>query len=117
MIYQLRFYDKRYVANTFQSLNGYGYLFDLGLAIDYKISERAGFDFTLMSGDGVANKPAGSLKASVGLNIFPINDAIVRVYFDTRKAAGSWQSTFIGFGGVTLDVVKIRRGDKLQNQF
>jgi len=107
MNYQIRFYDKRYVANTFQSLNGYGYLFDLGLAVDYRISKLAGIDFTLMNGDGIRMNPEGGLKASLGLNIFPKEDAFVRLYCDTRKIRGLWQTTLIGFAGFTLDILKI----------
>ena len=107
MIYQIRFYDKRYVANTFQSINKYGSLYDLGIAIDYNFNNRTGIDFTLMNGGGVAINDHGSLKASLGFNYFPANDAILRVYCDTRKIAGIWQSTFIGFGGFTWNVFKI----------
>lgn len=107
MQYQLRFYDKRYIANTFQSLNGYGYLFDLGLAVDYRINKLAGIDFTLMNGDGIRKNPEGGLKASLGLNLFPKEDAIIRLYCDTRKIRGIWQTTLVGFAGFTWDIIKI----------
>jgi len=107
MNYQLSFYDKRYVSSTFQSINNYGSLFDLGIAIDYSISEKLVFDFTLMNGSGVTNNDNGSLKASLGFNFYPSREIILRAYCDTRKIAGLWQSTFIGFGGFTWNFFKI----------
>ncbi|MBP7730360.1 MAG: hypothetical protein KA114_01855 [Bacteroidales bacterium] len=107
MMFQQKFCDKRYVASTFQSLNGYGGLFDLGLAVDYKFNDIIEADFTLMNGDGVSNKTDGSLKVSAGINIYPLKQLVLRIYGDTRKKNGLWQSTFIGFAGFSYSVIKI----------
>ncbi len=107
MMFQQKFWDKRYVASTFQSLNGYGCLFDFGLALDYKFNDIIEADFTLMNGDGILNKTDGSLKASAGINIYPLKQTVLRIYGDTRKKNGLWQSTFIGFAGFSYSVIKI----------
>jgi len=47
-IFQQKFWGKRYIANTYQSMYGYGYVADLGIAADFKVSEIVEFDFTLV---------------------------------------------------------------------
>ena len=85
MMFQQKFWDKRYVASTFQSLNGYGFLFDLGLAMDYKFNDIIEADFTLMNGDGVSNKTDGSLKIAAGINIYPQAGSFKNIRRYTQK--------------------------------
>jgi hypothetical protein len=106
--YQQKFWGKRYIADTFQSLNGYGFVADLGLAVDYRINDILKADFTLMNGKGYSQiQLDNSLKTSVGLTITPGNNWASRIYGDITRRGGLWQSTLIWFAGYKNDLITI----------
>lgn len=100
-MFQQAFWGKRYVANTYQSLNGFGIVADLGIVIEYKFSEKVSADYTLLNGEGYTEiHPDNSLKNSLGLTITPDNNLAIRIYGDIIRREGNWQTlliTFIGF--------------------
>jgi hypothetical protein len=98
--YQQKFWGKRYVASTYQSLNGYGFVADLGMVANYKFSNIIEADFTLMNGEGYSNLQLdNNLKSSIGITITPIKQLAFRMYSDLMKRSGLWQNTLIGFAG------------------
>ena len=106
--FQQKFWGKRYIANTYQSINGYGYVADLGFAMDYKINDILKVDFTLMNGEGYSELQLdNSVKTSIGLTIFPIKELAIRLYGDITKPHGIWQNTLIGFVGFKNDLLTI----------
>jgi hypothetical protein len=106
--FQQRFWGKRYIANTFQSLNSYGAVADLGLVADYKFSDIIDVDLTLMNGEGY-NKIQldNSLRASLGITVTPIIELAFRLYGDMMKIQNLWQKTLVGFAGFKNDKVTI----------
>ena len=106
--FQQRFWAKRYVANTFQSLNNYGPTADIGFVADYKFSDIADVDITLMNGEGYYKVQLdNNLKPSLGITLSPIKEVALRVYCDVIKIQGLWQKTFVGFAGFKNDKVTI----------
>ncbi len=102
--FQQRFWGKRYVANTYQSINGYGFIADLGIVIDYQISHILKADFTLMNGEGYNNiQLDNSLRSSVGFTLTPDNGLAFRIYGDITRVNGLWQPMFVGFAGFKND--------------
>ncbi len=98
--FQQKFWGKRYIANTYQSINGYGFVADLGLAIDYKISDVVKADVTIMNGEGYINiQVDNSIKSSLGFTITPDNRFAIRLYGDVLRTKGLWQPMFLGFIG------------------
>lgn len=98
--FQQKFWGKRYVANTFQSLNGYGFVADIGIAVDYTINDFIKFDATLMNGEGYNNiQLDNSLRTTAGIIITPDLNFAFRLYGDITKVNGVWQPLFIGFAG------------------
>ena len=98
--FQQRFWGKRYIANTYQSINGYGFVADLGLTIDYKISDVLKADITIMNGEGYNNiQLDNSIKSSLGFTITPGNNFAIRIYGDLLRAKGLWQPMLLGFIG------------------
>jgi hypothetical protein len=98
--YQQKFWGKRYIANTYQSINGYGFVADVGIALDYKINEIFKLDATLMNGEGYTNVQLdNSLRAASGLIITPDDHLAFRIYGDITRVNGLWQPMFIGFAG------------------
>jgi hypothetical protein len=98
--FQQRFWGKRYIANTYQSINGYGFVADLGLAIDYQISDVLKADFTIMNGEGYTNiQLDNSLKSSLGFTITTDNHFAIRIYGDVLRTKGLWQPMLLGFVG------------------
>lgn len=99
--YQQKFIGKRYVANTLQSINDYGYLGDLGIEIDYKINNIVEANFGIMNGEGYSNiQTDNNLKLSGGLFIQPSKTLAFRIFGDIIRREGFWQSTVICFAGV-----------------
>jgi len=106
--YQQKFWGKRYLANTFQSLNGYGTVADLGFAADYQFSDKISGDITIMNGEGYCDiQKDNGVKSSAGLTISPSNKLSFRVYSDITKNTSIWQYTFVGFAGFRNDHFRI----------
>jgi hypothetical protein len=102
--YQQKFWGKRYIANTYQSINGYGYVADLGVAVDYRFNDFLKADVTLMNGEGYSNVQLdNSLKGSAGFTITPNDEIAFRIYDDLMKTKGVWQNTFLVFLGYRTD--------------
>lgn len=106
--FQQRFWGKRYLAKPFQSLNGYGFVADLGLVADYKINDVFRCDLTMMNGEGYSNiQLDNSIRTSLGITITPGNKLAFRLYGDIQKAEGLWQPVFVGFAGFRNDLITI----------
>jgi hypothetical protein len=98
--FQQKFWGKRYIANTYQSLNGYGYVADLGISLDYQINDILKVDMTLMNGEGYTNiQLDNSLRTSAGFTITPSSNLAFRLYGDITRVEKLWQPMFIGFAG------------------
>jgi hypothetical protein len=106
--YQQKFWGKRYIANTFQALNGYGFIADLGVVADYKFSDLLSIDFTVMNGEGYSELQLDNgVKTSTGFTITPSEQLSVRFYTDVTKQFGSWQNTFMTFAGFRNGLITI----------
>jgi len=102
--YQQKFWGKRYIANTYQSINGYGFIADLGIAAEYVVNEYLSADFTLMNGEGYSNLQLDdNLRSSLGLTITPNRNLAIRFYGDIQCMEGLWQPVFVGFAGFKND--------------
>ena len=106
--FQQKFWGKRYIANTYQSINGYGFVADLGLAIDYKLSELLKADITFMNGEGYSNiQLDNNIRSSFGITITPSDQLAIRLYGDFVKTKGVWQPMCIGFIGFKNSIITI----------
>lgn len=106
--YQGKFLGKRYVANTLQSTNGYGYLADLGIGIDYKFNDVIEANIGLMNGEGYCNiQMDNNLKVSGGIFIRPPGILSFRLFGDAIKREGLWQSTLLCFAGIKTDRITL----------
>ena len=98
--YQQRFWGKRYLANTYQSLNGYGYVADLGFALDYKFNDILSGDITIMNGEGYLEiQRDNGIKSSAGLTITPDDHFAFRIYGDYEQKPDPEEITGIIFAG------------------
>lgn len=106
--FQQKFWGKRYIANTFQSINGYGFVADLGITAEYKFSEAIKADLILMNGEGYHNVQIdNSLRAGTGINITPGTGMAIRLYADIERIKEVWRPMFIGFMGYKNNTVAI----------
>ncbi len=106
--YQQKFWGKRYVANTYQSINSYGFVADLGLVADYKFSDIVEADVSFMNGEGYSNiQLDNDIKSSVGITVTPVKELAFRAYGDIIKTQGLWQATMVGFAGFKNEKVTI----------
>jgi hypothetical protein len=106
--FQQTFWGKRYVANTYQSLNGYGLVADLGVVVEYKFNDIVTADYTLMNGEGYSEiQLDNSLKNSLGMTITPNSNVAIRLYTDIIRKNGIWQQLAIAFVGFKNDRLTI----------
>jgi hypothetical protein len=104
--FQQRFWGKRYLANTYQSLNCYGFVADLGLMTEYRFSSVIKSIFSVMNGEGYSNiQLDNNIKASTGIEITPTSQLAFRVFGDITKVENIWQSTLIGFAGFKYNII------------
>ncbi|MBV5342102.1 hypothetical protein JZU68_00265, partial [bacterium] len=98
--YQQRFWGKRYLASTYQSLNGYGYVADLGFALDYKFNDIISGDITVMNGEGYLELQLDNgVRSSLGLTLTPDNNFAFRIYGDFERKPDADLITGILFAG------------------
>lgn len=98
--FQQRFWGKRYLAKPYQSINGYGFVADLGFAVDYKINDLLKADLTVMNGEGYSDiQLDNNVRSSLGLTITPGQNFAFRLYGDLQRAGGLWQLVLVEFAG------------------
>jgi hypothetical protein len=106
--FQQRFWGKRYVANTYQSINGYGFIADLGIVADYKFNDVWKADFSLMNGEGYSNLQLDdNVRTSLGLTITPFTELAFRIYGDIQDVNGLWQPLAVVFAGYKNELFTI----------
>jgi hypothetical protein len=106
--FQQQFWGKRYIANTYQQINGYGFVADLGVLMDYKFNDIWKGDISITNGEGYSELQLdNSVKSAVGLTITPVKQIAVRIYGDINKPFGTWQYTLVGFAGFKNDLITI----------
>ena len=99
--FQQGFWGKRYLGSEFQAAYPYGSVADLGVVIDYILSDIVKVDFSLLNGEGYTNiQVDNSLKTAFGLTLSTPNKVFVRLYGDIMKTEGVFQSTMIAFAGL-----------------
>jgi hypothetical protein len=106
--FQQKFWGKRYIAKPYQSINGYGFVADLGIAFDYKINKLLRADLTIMNGEGYNNiQLDNNIRTSLGVTITPGENLAIRLYSDIQKVEGIWQPVFVGFAGFRNELLYI----------
>jgi len=106
--FQQKFCGKRYVANTFQSINEYGYVADLGVSAEYKFNDIWRGDIEIMNGEGYTDiQLDNGVKTSCGITITPVKQVAIRVYGDVENAHNGWRYTLTGFFGFRNDLIMI----------
>ncbi len=106
--FQQRFWGKRYVANTYQSLNGYGFVADLGISMEYKFSDKVKADIFVMNGEGYSELQLdNNVKTSASILLTPTPNLAFRFYGDITRPDGIFQNTLIGFAGFKNDLLTI----------
>jgi hypothetical protein len=99
--FQQAFWGKRYLGPEYQAAYGYGSVADLGVVVDYRLSDLLKFDFSLLNGKGYSNvQYDNSLKTAFGFNISTSNNIFIRLYGDLMRSQGILQNTLIGFAGI-----------------
>ncbi len=106
--YQQRFWGKRYLAYSYQSQNGYGYVADLGFSLDYKFNDVFSGDITVMNGEGYLEiQRDNGVRSSLGLTITPTGNMAFRIYGDYEQSTDIKQVTGIVFAGYKSDLFNI----------
>ncbi|MFN8241859.1 MAG: hypothetical protein U0X39_14050 [Bacteroidales bacterium] len=98
--FQQKFWGKRYVANTYQSINGYGFVADLGVVATYKFNDKVEGDISVMNGEGYSTLQLDeNVKFSYGMTFTPDKNIAIRLYSDLLRKNGLYQNTLVGFAG------------------
>jgi hypothetical protein len=106
--FQQGFWGKRYLGPEYQAAYGYGSVADIGVVVDYRLSDLLKFDLALLNGKGYNNVQIdNSLKTAVGLNITTRDNIYIRLYGDLMKTQGVLQNTLIGFAGIKNRIFRI----------
>jgi hypothetical protein len=101
--FQQSYWGKRYIANTYQSLNDYGPVADIGIVAEYKFNDHFSVDYTLMNGEGYTKVELdNSLKNSLGMT-FIRGKLTFRMYGEIIRVSGLWQPLVTGFAGFKND--------------
>jgi len=97
---QQRWWGKRYLAIDIQSRNGYGFVSDLGVVMDYKFNDVFSGDVAIMNGKGFSESQFdNNVRSSLGLTITPNQNFMFRVYGDHYRVQDQNQFTGVAFAG------------------
>jgi hypothetical protein len=103
--FQQGFWGKRYLGPEYQAAYPYGSVADLGIVLDYKLSDILKMDLSLLNGKGYTNiQLDNSLKTTFGVTISTPNNVYVRLYGDIMRPQGVMQTTLIMFAGIKNDL-------------
>jgi hypothetical protein len=106
--FQQKFWGKRFIAKSFQSINGYGNVADLGFVAEYKFNDVWKGDIELMNGEGYSDiQLDNGVKTSAGITFTPAKQIAVRIYGDIENPHYRWRYTLIGFLGFRNDLIRI----------
>jgi len=98
--FQQGFWGKRYLGPEFQATYGYCSVADLGVVVDYELSDFVKVDFSLLNGEGYTNVQVdNSLRTALGIVIKTPLNTVFKIYGDIMKSYGVWQSTMLVFAG------------------
>lgn len=103
--FQQGFWGKRYLGPEYQAAYPYGSVADLGVVMDYRLSDLLKLDLSILNGKGYTNiQLDNSLKTALGLTISTSDKVYVRLYGDLMKPQGVMQTTLIMFAGIKNDL-------------
>jgi len=106
--FQQGFWGKRYLGPEYQAAYPYGSVADLGMIIDYRLSDLLKLDLSLLNGKGYTNiQLDNSLKTALGLTISTPGKIYFRLYGDVMKPQGVMQTTLIMFAGTKNNLFSI----------
>lgn len=106
--FQQRWWGKRYLANSYQALNGYGTSADLGFTLDYKFSDILSADISVMNGEGYFELQLDNgLRSSLGISITPDSNFAFRIYGDYEQKPDIHKITGIIFAGYRTSLLSI----------
>ena len=99
--YLQKFWGKRLVANEFEVRNRYGFIADLGVVVDYIVSEQVSLDLAVTNGEGYSNiQLDNGVRGAAGITWKPGNQLSFRFYNDVMDQGGLMQYTASLFGGI-----------------
>ncbi len=93
-------WGRRYLFKSFQGAYNFGSSADLGIAAEYKLTDKINIDAAIENGEGYKKIEQDSvLKYCVGLTICPIKELKVRAYYDYmgEKKAQQTISFYTGY--------------------
>jgi len=103
--FQQQFWGKRYLGPEYQYLYGYGSVADVGIVIDYKLTDIIKIDLSLLNGEGFSNiQLDNSLRTALGITMTTPKNYYFKMYSDFMKQKEVLQSAFIGFAGIKRDL-------------
>lgn len=106
--FQQKFWGKRFIANTYQSINGYGFVADIGVVAEYKFNDIVKADLSFMNGEGYCNLQSDdNIRSSVGITITPLENLAFRIYGDIQRRENLWQPLFVVFAGFRNSLLTI----------
>jgi hypothetical protein len=99
--FQQQFWGKRYLGPEYQYLYGYGSVADVGIVVDYRLTDIIKIDFSLLNGEGYSNiQLDNSLRTALGITMITPQRLYFKLYSDFMKPENILQSAFIGFAGL-----------------
>lgn len=106
--FQQNFWEKRYIANSLQSLNGYGFVADKGILADYKFNKILKVDVAFMNGEGYSSLQLDdNIKSSVSFTITPSEFLAFKIYGDIQRQEELWQKVCYIFAGIKNPLLTI----------
>ncbi|MGE0089719.1 MAG: hypothetical protein AB7S50_09635 [Bacteroidales bacterium] len=80
---QERFWNHRYIYQSFQDLYKFGNSADLGFSAEYKMNDFLSGDFSVMNGEGYNQlQTDNAYKSALGISVFPLKNLTIRLYAD-----------------------------------
>lgn len=103
-----KYWNRRYLAKTFQDEYKIGPSADFGISANYKIHDFISVDATIRNGEGYKKLQGDdAFVYAGGFHLTPLKGLVVRGYYDYSRSEDVTQSTIAHFAGYKNDIFSI----------
>ncbi len=97
---QERFWGYRYLLKSFQDEYGFNASADIGISVNYKLSDKLLVDAIIQNGEGYKHvEPTQTYRGGFGITYFPIKPLTLRLYYDKSDKPAISRKNIAAFVG------------------
>lgn len=115
---ELKLWGKRYLSRPFLLNYNFTIIADIGIVVDYNISDIVSIDASILNGEGYTEIEADNSQLySIGISLTPVKGLTLRAYADTYKGDEAVKNTLAATGGYQHEKFTLAFGYNYKTDF